>query len=238
MTTNNNSILDVEQLSAGYGSHTVLEDVSFTLEKGEILGIIGQNGSGKSTLLKAISGLIPIKSGSVHIQGQKKNGIAAHEMLESGISFFTQGGLVMPALTVEEHFTLSASQNGKDKSSFDMIYEQFPLLFELKQHRAGSLSGGERQMLSFGILMVQGTQTWLLDEPTAGLSPDMVKESVEFLQKKNKEEGITMLLVEHNMDAAFYLSDHISVTKEGTLTQKFGKQEFEKSEFLTQHVYN
>lgn len=237
MKPNDTPILTVEQLSAGYGSHVVLKNVSFELKKGEVLGIIGQNGSGKSTLLKAITGLIPLKHGRLLINGKKKSRIRPHNILESGISFFTQGGLVMPALTVEEHLSLAHFQNGSGNGSVERVFDQFPRLFELSSQRAGSLSGGERQMLSFGILIAQDTKTWLLDEPTAGFSPEMVQRSVDFLQEKRKE-GITMLLVEHNMEVAFSLSDTIVVAKEGTLTQKFDRQEFHRSEFLTHHLYN
>ncbi len=241
-----NAVLDVEQafilkaetLATGYGPHTVLENVTFQLAKGEVLGIIGQNGSGKSTLLKTLVGLLPVKSGKLTFGGSNVRAIPPHKLTASGISFFPQKGLIMPTLTVEEHLTLAAHQSGNSRTGHELAYTHFPRLRKLNNHRAGSLSGGERQMLSFAILTCQNTQTWLLDEPTAGLAPEMVSFTIEFLQKKKREEGITMLLVEHNMNVAFALADHIVVAKEGSLTRKFNKVEFQHSEFITTYVYH
>lgn len=233
------TILKTENLAAGYGDHTVLSDVSIELHKGEVLVIIGQNGSGKSTLLKTISGLLPKKAGSVYLNNRTETSISPHELAANGISYFVQGGLIMPALTVQEHIELAAMQRGRklQKTNLDNTFAQFPRLKEMQKQRAGNLSGGERQMLSFGILIMQDTQTWLLDEPTAGLSPAMVKFTADFLQKKNRE-GVTMLLVEHNMEVAFNLASHIAVTKDATLTRKFDQPEFLQKDFLDKIVYN
>ncbi len=234
-----NSILKTENLAAGYGSHTVLSDVSFELERGEVLVVIGQNGSGKSTLLKTISGLLPKKAGSIHLNNRTETNIAPHELAAKNISYFLQGGLIMPALTVQEHLELAAMRTGRklQKTTSDNTFAEFPRLKEMQKQRAGNLSGGERQMLSFGILLMQETQTWLLDEPTAGLSPNMVQFTADFLRKKN-HEGITLLLVEHNMEVAFKLASHIAVAKNATLTRKFDKPEFLQKDFLDKIVYN
>jgi branched-chain amino acid transport system ATP-binding protein len=233
------TILKTENLAAGYGDHTVLSEVSFELQKGEVLVIIGQNGSGKSTLLKTVSGLLPKKAGSIHLNSRNETHIPPHEMMAKGISFFVQGGLIMPALTVQEHLELAAMQTGRklQKTTLYNTFAEFPRLKEMQKQRAGNLSGGERQMLSFGILMMQETKTWLLDEPTAGLSPAMVQFTADFLQKKNSD-GVTMLLVEHNMDVAFKLATHIAVTKDATLTRKFDQTEFLQKDFLDKIVYN
>lgn len=233
------TILKTENLAAGYNDHTVLSEVSFELQKGEVLVIIGQNGSGKSTLLKTISGLLPKKAGLVYLNNRTETSISPHKLAANGISYFVQGGLIMPALTVQEHLELAAMQTGRklQKTTLDNTFAEFPRLKEMQKQRAGNLSGGERQMLSFGILMMQETQTWLLDEPTAGLSPAMVKFTADFLQKKNRE-GVTMLLVEHNMEVAFNLASHIAVTKDATLTRKFDQPEFLQKDFLDKIVYN
>lgn len=234
-----NYILKTENLVAGYGEHIVLNEVSFVLEKGEILVIIGQNGSGKSTLLKTLSGLIRKKSGNTWLKKQSGNNILPHQFVRNGISYFTQGGLIMPALSVLEHLELAALQSGfkPEKTSFNNTFAEFPKLKELLKQKAGNLSGGERQLLSFGILLMQRTDIWLLDEPTAGLSPDMVQFSADFLRRKNYE-GITMLIVEHNMDVAFGLATHIVVAKAGKLTKKFNHSEFSDKNFLNKIVYN
>ena len=233
-------ILHVDRLSAGYGQRTVLQNVTFSLNQGEVLAIIGQNGSGKSTLLKAIAGLVHVISGTVMYEGEPFPALHPHLLIKKGISSFLQGGLILPTLTVEEHFELAARQCGKvfDKKLSDKVYDHFPSLEGLTKQRAGNLSGGERQMLSFGIFLVQDTKTWLLDEPTAGLAPEIVAFTVEFLERKRREEGISMMLVEHNMEVALRLASHVMIAKEGTVTQKFNPEEFHKETFLETFVYN
>uniref|UniRef100_B3ENC8 ABC transporter-related protein n=1 Tax=Chlorobium phaeobacteroides (strain BS1) TaxID=331678 RepID=B3ENC8_CHLPB len=234
------NILKIDHLSVGYGQKTVLQNASLSLNKGEVLAIIGQNGSGKSTLLKAIGGLVALKTGKVMYKDESLPPLHPHILIKKGISSFLQGGLILPALTVEEHFVLAARQCAKnlDEKLSDMIYDHFPSLKELRMHRAGNLSGGERQMLSFGILLVHDTKTWLLDEPTAGLAPEIVDFTVRFLEHKKREDGISMLLVEHNMDVAFRLASQVIIAKGGSLTRKFAPEEFNKETFLETFVYN
>ncbi|MCX6180205.1 MAG: ATP-binding cassette domain-containing protein [Chlorobiales bacterium] len=237
---NTDLILQVDSISAGYGHKSVLQNASFTLNKGEVLSIIGQNGSGKSTLLKAIGGLVQVNSGKVIYKSDQLPALHPHLLIRKGISVFLQGGLVLPILTLEEHFELAARQCGNilDKLLIESVYEHFPSLRALRKERAGNLSGGERQMLSFGIFLVQGTKTWLLDEPTAGLAPEIVDFTVKFLERKRSEDGISMVLVEHNMDVAFGLGTHVIIVKDGTLTRKFSPEEFHQKSFLETFVYN
>lgn len=238
--SNETTILQVDNLSTGYGGNIVLQDVSFQIGKGEVLAIIGQNGSGKSTLLKSLSGLLPIKNGSVNYNGGKLKSLKPHTLAKQGISYFVQGGLIIPSLTTNEHLDLAAHQSGKNLSNgiSDEVYGQFPGLRHLRHERAGNLSGGERQMLSFAILVVQDTNLWFLDEPTAGLSPEMVSFTSSFLKKRSIEKNITLLLVEHNLEVAFYLASHVIVAKNGTLSRKFEESEFKSRSFLKESVYN
>lgn len=234
------NILQVNDLSTGYGDNTVLQNVTFQIGHGEVLAVVGQNGSGKSTLIKSLAGLLPLKKGSVKFMNDNLNSSKPHTLVKHGISCFLQGGLIMPSLTVKEHLEIAASQSGRNlNNSVEIkVYEQFPKLKNLIDKRAGNLSGGERQMLSFAILIVQETKLWLLDEPTAGLSPEMVDFSSSFLKKKNKEDNITILLIEHNMDVAFNLASNVIVAKNGTFSRKFGKSEFKSPKFLNENVYN
>lgn len=233
-------VLAVNSLTAKYGTNIVLQDVSFTLLKGEIMVIIGQNGSGKSTLLKSICGLLPASQGAIRFANAADKPIAPHKLVDAGISYFAQDGLVIPSLTILEHFSLAAPKTNRNqtKRDFEDIFDRFPKLYELRNKRAGLLSGGERQMLSFGILLLQRTSIWLLDEPTAGLAPAVVDFTTEFLQKKNLEEGFTLLLVEHNLQVAFRLASDIAVAKNGTLTRKYNRQEFSEPSFMNNIVYN
>lgn len=232
-------ILNVKHLKAGYSGNVILDNVTFELGRGEVLAVIGQNGSGKSTLLKTLFGLVPLLSGQVSLKGDNINKLLPQKLLEKGVSFFMQNGLIMPELTVLEHLKLASLHNGSPDNSLttEDIFKQFHVLREMRDRKAGNLSGGERQILSFSIMQMQNAKTWLLDEPTAGLAPEMVEYTTGFLQEKNKE-GITMLIVEHNMDVAFRLASHIVVAKDGRLTRKFNKQEFLQEDFLDKQVYN
>lgn len=237
--TNSKKILSLNNVEVGYGSKVILKNVSFDLFEGEILALIGQNGSGKSTLLKSIYGLISHKHGEIFFNDGAIHNIHAYKLRNIGLSYFIQNGLVMPNLTVDEHINLS--MNGRSSIiDFDynkIVNDAFPKLKNFGSHRAGNLSGGERQMLSLAMLMLQETKTWFLDEPTAGLAPEMVKFTGEFLQKKNYEDNITMLLVEHNLDVAFKLATSVIVVKNGGITDKFTRDEFLSKDFLEEIVY-
>jgi ABC-type branched-subunit amino acid transport system ATPase component len=227
-------ILTIDALSVAYGGYSVLNEVSFGLCAGEILLVVGQNGSGKSTLLKAICGLIPKNQGTI-LFNHSKLSAKPHQLTELGISCFLQGGLVMSSLTIAEHLHL-ASAFGKPPA-LEAVYASFPSLYQVRNQKAGNLSGGQRQMLSFGILIMQQTKIWLLDEPTAGLAPSIVDFTMRFLQEKNKTEGISMLIVEHNMEVAIRLASHIIIAKDNTVTRKYNQLEFCAENFLAS-IYN
>jgi len=232
-------IWKTENLSAGYGDEDVLSGVSISVQEGMVLVIIGQNGSGKSTFLRTLSGMLERRQGEIWLHQQKQLRIEPHRLARKGVSFFIQGSLVIPELTVAEHLRLAGMQGGKKpwETNLDLVLKEFPQLKDLLLQRAGNLSGGERQVLSFAILLLQQTRCWLLDEPTAGLSPDLVGQTTAYLARKSRE-GITMLLVEHNMDVAFALATHIVIAKGGCLTRMFPRTEFLRKDFLEEHLYS
>lgn len=233
-------ILEVRNLAAGYPGQTVLQNVNFTLDRGEILAIIGQNGSGKSTLLKTLCGLLPIKSGNVLFNGQSLKSIAPHELIKKGISYVAQGGLIIPALTIREHLELVLLHENKHmkKTKIEETFTEFSRLESISGKLAGNLSGGERQLLSMAVLQMQGTNTWLLDEPTAGLAPDMVHFTIDFLQRMNQIKKVNMLLIEHNIDVAFKLASKLVSIKDRSLTQLYESNKISKEDFLYKFVYN
>lgn len=233
-----NKRLEIQDLSAGYNGATILEGVSLTLEPGEVLVIIGENGSGKSTLLKTLGGLLSPQKGSVRYDGRPLPLLAPHCLVREGLSLFLQGGLILPALTVKEHLQLAAGISGHKGPVAAVLTGPLERLNGLSQQAAGNLSSGERQLLSFGILLLQNTTTWLLDEPTAGLAPEMVRLTTDFLLRKNREEGVSMLLVEHNLEVAWELATHIVVARDKGLTRKFGPAEFQSPHFLDKIVYS
>lgn len=235
-----NEFLHIQNLSAGYNGKPVLEDISFSVSKGAVLAVIGQNGCGKSTLLKTIARIIKDNTGDISFTGVKLNDKNTWDLKELGLSWFVQGGMVFPSMKVKEHFELAL----KDKKKIEAarIIEEclacFPVLANYMDKRGGNLSGGQRQLLSCAMLLCQQTQCWILDEITAGLSPEAVKEAVAFLKKMKQEQQITMILVEHNYSVAFELADDVAIIKEGRLEDSFPKVEFQKVDFLEKHLYN
>ena len=183
-------LLEIQNLSSGYNGKAVLQDISLSVNKGEVLGIIGQNGCGKSTLLKTIARIITDNAGDVFFAGVKLNNKNTWDLKQLGLSWFVQGGMVFPTMKVSEHFEFALK--GKSKRESEDIKENcisfFPALASCMDKRGGNLSGGQRQMLSFAMLLSQQTQCWLLDEPTAGLAPEAVKDAVDFLKKMKQQE--------------------------------------------------
>jgi len=232
-------LLQVQHLTSGYDGKAILQDISFTVSKGEVLAVIGQNGCGKSTLLKTIARIISDNSGNIIIDNVKINHLHAWDLKQLGISYFMQGGMVFPTMKVSEHFELSLRDKNKTEASRikDECLSYFPTLMSNMDKRAGNLSGGLRQMLSFAMLISQQTKFWLLDEPTAGLAPEAVKDAVVFLKKMKLQSDVTMILVEHNYQVAFELADRVAIIKEGKLYNSFPKTEFQKVDFLDNHLY-
>ena len=235
-----NEILKIQNLSSGYNGNRVLMDISLSLSAGEVLAVIGQNGSGKSTFLKTIARIIKDNTGNIFFADMSLNNKNTWDLKQLGISLFFQGGMVFPTMKVSEHFELALSSKTKSEAAIlkQECFTYFPALSNCMDKRGGNLSGGQRQMLSFAMLLSQETKCWLLDEPTAGLSPEAVKEAVVFLKKMKDQGDKTMILVEHNYTVAFELADYVAIIKEGKLYNSFSKQEFEADNFLNQHLYN
>lgn len=233
-------LLNIQNLSSGYKGKIILQEISFSVNEGEVLAVIGQNGCGKSTLLKTIAQITTDNSGDIFFAGLNLRNRKTWEIKELGISFFVQGGLVFSTMKVSEHFELALK--GKNKTEAASIKEEclsyFPALSNCMDKRGGNLSGGQRQMLSFAMLLSQQTQCWLLDEPTAGLAPEAVSEATAFLKKMNQDKNKTLILVEHNYTVAFELADRVAIIKEGKLYDSFPKAEFQKEDFLNKQLYN
>lgn len=234
------NLLQIQNLGSGYNGKAVLQNVSFSVRRGEVLAIIGQNGSGKSTLLKNIARIISDNSGCVIYNNMKINHLRAWELKQLGISYFMQGGMVFPTLKVREHFELALKDNNKTEAASikEECLSYFPALVSCMGKRGGNLSGGQRQMLSFAMLMSQQTQCWLLDEPTAGLAPEAVEDATGFLNQMKLKANKTMILVEHNYQVAFELADRVAIVREGKLYDGFPPAEFRREDFLGRHLYN
>ncbi len=210
-------LLVVEDLYVSYGSIEAVRGISFDVYRGEVVTILGANGAGKTTTLRAISGLIKVKSGSIRYKNMELTSLPAHEIVALGISHAPEGRRVFGTLTVEENLLLGAYTKKKpNEATLAWIYELFPRLKERKKQLAGTLSGGEQQMLAIGRALMSDPEMLLLDEPSLGLAPVLVKTIFDTI-RQIKQSGVTVLLVEQNAKAALKLADRGYVLEVGKI---------------------
>lgn len=220
-------LLKIDNLNTYYGSIHALKGVNIVVNEGEIISLIGSNGAGKSTLVNTISGLLRSKSGSITYNGKDITKMEAYNIVKQGISLSPEGREVFAGLTVEENLRLGAfTINDKDKieSSYNKVYKLFPRLLERKTQYAGTLSGGEQQMLAIGRSLMSQPKLLLLDEPSLGLAPNIV-EQIFTLIKDIAKEGITILLIEQNAFMALKVSDRAYVLENGRISMEGDSKE-------------
>lgn len=210
-------MLEVRDLQVHFGVINALKSISFEVKEGEIVTLIGANGAGKTTTLRALSGLKKPTSGSVWMAGQDITGISAQQRVKRGMSHVPEGRRIFPDLTVLENLELGAFLR-KDvvEADFDEIYQRFPILAERRKQLAGTLSGGEQQMLAMGRALMAKPSMLLLDEPSMGLAPLLVQEIFDIIVKIN-EAGTTVLLVEQNANVALQIADRAYVMETGSI---------------------
>jgi len=211
-------LLNVEGINAGYGSLMVLRDISFSLEPGETLAVIGPNGAGKTTLLWALSGLLRPKSGRVTFDNEDVTGADARRIVRLGIGHVLEGMRVFSSLSVQDNLLLGAyGREAPTRDSLRTVFRYFPVLEKKQRQLAGSLSGGEKQMLAIGRTLMCELRLLLLDEPSAGLAPLLVKRLFEILKDLREEYGLTILLVEQNAEIALEFADRGMVLSQGRI---------------------
>ena len=209
------SMLTVDSIVAGYGETEVLHDVSMHIEQGEAVTIFGPNGCGKSTLMKTIFGLLTPKQGSVVFENTDITGMPTDRLIRMGMSYVPQTGNIFPSLTVEENLEMGAFTDDRNaQAQIAEMYRIFPDLERSRRQRAGSLSGGQRQMLAFGRALMLRPRLLLLDEPSAGLSPIMSQLIFDRL-RDIRAIGIAILIIEHNIMTALAMSDRGYVLANG-----------------------
>ena len=209
-------VIEVRELVAGYVPEVnILNGTSLDLYDGELVGVIGPNGAGKSTLIKALFGLIPVRAGQVVYRGQDVTGLKAHELVERGIGYVPQSNNVFPRLTVEENLQMGVYIRPKSFAKrLDVVCDLFPRLAERRGQRAGSLSGGERQMLSMGRAIMVDPEVLLLDEPSAGLSPAL-QDEVFINCRRINEAGVSIVMVEQNANRCLQICHRGYVLDQG-----------------------
>ncbi len=211
-------MLEVKQLKVNYGAITALHDVSLRVEKGAIVTLIGGNGAGKTTTLRAISGMLKPKSGQILYEGRDITGVPAHKLVGQGIAHSPEGRMVFANLTVRENLQMGAYLQ-RDKAVIareeEFVFATFPRLKEREQQLAGTLSGGEQQMLAIGRALMSQPKCLLLDEPSLGIAPLLVKLIFEKIVELNRTRGLTILLVEQNANLALEISSYGYVLETG-----------------------
>ena len=225
-------MLKIDTIHVYYGAIHALKGVSLEVHKGEIVTLIGANGAGKSTTLRTMSGLLAPKSGSISFLGENIAGMPAHEIVKHGISQVPEGRRIFAEMSVQENLEMGAFTR-KDKAGvaqdFDIVYNRFPRLKERRKQQAGTLSGGEQQMLAMGRALMSRPKLLLLDEPSMGLAPLLIKEIFSIIEDINRE-GTTILLVEQNANMALSIAHRAYVMETGRITLQGAAKELAASE--------
>jgi branched-chain amino acid transport system ATP-binding protein len=212
-------LLEVEDLRVAYGKIEAVKGISFTVDAGEVVTLIGTNGAGKTTTLRTLSGLLKPLAGKITFNGEVINEMSAHKIVARGLAHSPEGRRIFPRLTITENLQLGAFLR-KDASGIqqdiERAYTLFPILGERRSQAAGTLSGGEQQMLAMGRALMSRPKLLMLDEPSMGLSPIMMQKIMETITEL-KSQGTTILLVEQNAQAALSLADHGHVMEVGSI---------------------
>ena len=213
-----NSVLEVSGLWANYGATPILQGVDMTLNKGEIVGLIGRNGVGKTTTMRCLIGLLRATSGWVRMNGDDVTALPPDALARLGIGYIPQGREVFPRMTVEENLEVGKLIGGpRGLKKPDLVYEYFPRLKERRNQVAGTMSGGEQQQLAIGRVLIGNPVLMLLDEPSEGVQPNIVQMICEALKSIRKELGTTILFVEQNLDTILAISERCYVMEKGRI---------------------
>lgn len=216
------ALLSVDGISSGYGDIPVLRDVSLHVGADEIVSVVGANGAGKTTLLRSIAGLLPCTHGTVRFEGQRIDGLPAHDVVARGLVTVPEGGRLFPFMSVQENLELGAfngSARPQLKATLEEVFSLFPILASRRQQLAGSLSGGERQMCAIARAVMSRPKLLMLDEPSLGLSPLMVERVFEIIVSLARSKAIAVLLVEQNVGDALDMAQRAYVVERGRIVK-------------------
>lgn len=229
--------LAFEDIEVAYGKTPILRDLSLTVESGDLVALIGRNGVGKTTLMKTAIGLLSSRQGRITYQGEDVTDQTADERARLGIGYVPQGRDVFPRMTVEENLRMGETVNESTKETrYEEVYEFFPRLSDRKKQNAGSMSGGEQQMLAIGRALIGSPNLLLLDEPSEGVQPNIVAQIGKTLQDINEELGTTIFFVEQNLDFTINTSNHCYVMEKGTVVDDVPSEELENSEIVQKYI--
>jgi branched-chain amino acid transport system ATP-binding protein len=227
-------MLSLAAVSAGYGSLRTLFDVSLDVPQGEAVGVIGSNGAGKTTLMRVISGLVPLRGGTMTLEGRSVGGLPAHRMVEQGIAHVPENRRLFPKLSVEDNLRIGAfipQARRRFAEQLDRVYALFPRLKDRREQLAGTLSGGEQQMCAIGRALMSRPKLLLMDEPSAGLAPLVVQQVFEFVHRI-RAEGLTVLIVEQNVQQVLEVVDRAYLLEVGCIKLAGTAAELKGNDFI------
>ncbi|PRH84773.1 ABC transporter ATP-binding protein [Labrys okinawensis] len=228
-------LLSTLGLRAGYGGKPVLQGLDLEVREGEIVAVIGRNGVGKSTLMKSLIGLIPVMDGSIVYRSTPINDLPAHKRARLGIGYVPQGRDVFPRLTVAENMAVGAMRNPVGAGS-ERVLGHFPILRERWSQRAGTMSGGQQQQLAIGRVLVAEPSLVLLDEPSEGIQPNIVQDIAGIMVELNRATGVTIVLVEQNIDMIRAMAQRCYVMDKGRIVAALDREDLADGEAMRRHL--
>lgn len=212
-------MLDISKLQVAYGESEVIHDISFTVRARESVAIMGRNGMGKTTLLKSLIGLLPARTGEITLDGSMINHLPSYRRVQKGLAFVPQGRMVFPFLNVEQNILSGAEYSGY-RTVPDYIYRFFPVLKDMRLRKAGNLSGGQQQMLAIARALISDPKVLILDEPTEGIQPSIIKEIAQTLNVLRQERGFSVVVSEQVLSFALDLADRFLVIDRGHIVHE------------------
>ncbi len=219
-------MLNVSDLFVSYGQSQALHGISFSANENETVAVMGRNGMGKTTLFKSLIGVLPLESGRVEVDGADVSKDESYRRVAKGIGYVPQGRMVFPTLTVEENIE-TGMENAKDKTVPEDIYALFPVLFEMRRRKGGNLSGGQQQQLAIARALVTNPKVLLLDEPTEGIQPSIIKDIARALNEIRKLRRITIVVSEQVLSFALEVADRLFVIEGGRLVHEASRENFD-----------
>jgi ABC-type branched-subunit amino acid transport system ATPase component len=230
-------MLEVHDVTAGYGPITVLRGISMQVAPGEILGVLGRNGMGKTTLIRCLSGLIRPNAGRIVFDGHEITRVAPHERARRGMTTVVQGRGMFPKLSVRESLEMGRIASGRARRSrIDEVLDYFPRLRERLNQSAGTLSGGEQQMLAIGRGLMTDPSLMLLDEPSDGIMPVLVRQIADILAAINRNEKMTLVIVEQNVPMLFRMTDRFIILEKGQVVAQGSREQIAASEVMKEYL--
>lgn len=228
-------MLNVKELRSAYGQSEVLHGLDLNVKPGEIVAVMGRNGMGKTTLMKTLMGIMPTTSGAVSVEGAEVTTLKPHQRVKNGIAYVPQGRMIFSSMTVKENVETGLTSTG-EKSVPEDIYELFPVLLEMKSRRGGNLSGGQQQQLAIARALASKPKVLLLDEPTEGIQPSIIREMARTLRRIRDEKGLSIIVSEQVLTFALDVADRVVVLENGTFVHdspREGIDEAKVSKFLS-----